>query len=347
VVQLDPDRPDPAAVGEAAEILRAGGLVAFATETVYGLGAIATDSAAVRRIFDAKGRPAFNPLIVHVDGVERARDCTIGWTNLADDLAARFWPGPLTLVLPRSPIIPDEVTAGRPTVAIRSPATNVSRALIGKLGAPLAAPSANRSNRLSPTRAEHVLADLDGRVDLILDTGPTSLGLESTVLDLTSSPPRILRPGPLNTREIESVLRDLRLIEDLGGVSAVTADSEAIPDVASPGMLPVHYAPRTPAIRLEITDDPAAIDWPPRAVLLIVGEPGPTRWPDSVPRIVLADPVLAARELYATLHELDARRLDAIFIAMPPHDAVWTAVRDRLVRATRPSFEKPPLDVQE
>ncbi|WP_165228848.1 L-threonylcarbamoyladenylate synthase [Aquisphaera insulae] len=339
MIRIDPDRPDPEIVAEAAAILRLGGLVAFATETVYGLGAVATEPAAVGRIFEAKGRPSFNPLIVHVDGVERARECAASWPDAADRLAARFWPGPLTLVLPRSARIPDEVTAGRSTVAIRSPATAVARALIAAVGLPLAAPSANRSNRISPTRAEHVLEELDGRVELILDSGPTRLGLESTVLDLTSSTPVILRPGPIGLAEIRSVLEQVPVVEAGEGSHS---DSPA-----SPGMLPVHYAPRTPAYRLEPGDGIPARSWTARSALLILGSHGAEQWPDSLPRIILSHPIAAARDLYATLRELDSRGLGAIFVAMPPAVAEWAAVRDRLLRATRPLVEQPPLDVDD
>ncbi len=188
VLQVDPQQPAPGALEDAAEVLFKKGLVAFATETVYGLGALATDAAAVERIYQAKGRPAFNPLIVHVDGISQARQCASDWPEAADRLAGMFWPGPLTLVLRRSSLIPDVVTAGRDTVALRVPLPLVARSLIAQVGQPLAAPSANRSNRLSPTRAEHVLADLGGLIELILDSGPTSFGLESTVVDLTCSP---------------------------------------------------------------------------------------------------------------------------------------------------------------
>ena len=206
VITLDPDEPDPAVLKLAASILKQGGLVAFATETVYGLGAVATNSEAVTRIFEAKGRPARNPVIVHVTGVAQARECVDDWPRAAETLAARFWPGPLTLVLKRSAIIPDVVTAGLDTVAVRVPVGKVALGLIERTEEPIAAPSANRSNRLSPTRALHVLADLDGRIDLIIDSGPTAVGLESTVIDLTTPIPRVLRPGPIAASELASAL---------------------------------------------------------------------------------------------------------------------------------------------
>ena len=213
VLQVDPEHPSPDAWDEAAHVLSQGGLVAFATETVYGLGAVATNESAVARIFEAKGRPSVNPLIVHVDGIGQARQCTATWSETAQLLAEHFWPGPLTMVLPRSALIPHIVTAGRETVGLRVPATTIAHGLIERVGQPLAAPSANRSNRVSPTCGEHVLADLDGRIDLILDSGPTTVGLESTVLDLTRSPLRILRPGPIGPRELEQCLGGLDYVE--------------------------------------------------------------------------------------------------------------------------------------
>ena len=197
VIPVDPDEPDAGALAEAADILRGGGLVAFATETVYGLGADATNPEAVARIFEAKGRPSFNPLIVHADSTAMARRLVAGWPDEAEVLARCFWPGPLTLVLPRSGIIPDVVTAGRETVGVRVPRPEVARRLIAAAVCPVAAPSANRSTGISPTLASHVLRDLDGKVDLILDSGQTAVGLESTVVDLTLRQPRVLRPGPV------------------------------------------------------------------------------------------------------------------------------------------------------
>ncbi len=201
-----PDAPDPDAIREAADVIRRGGLVAFATETVYGLAADATDPVAVARVFEAKGRPPTNPLIVHVDSVDAARPLAAEWPDLAERLAARFWPGPLTLVLAKTPAIPDEVTAGGPTVGLRVPRPAVARDLIARSGRPIAAPSANRSLRISPTTARHVAKDLAGRVDLILDSGPTTVGLESTVLDLAGPSPTVLRPGTITAQMLADVL---------------------------------------------------------------------------------------------------------------------------------------------
>ncbi len=197
VLRLDPARIDQTAIAEAAAILHSGGLVAFPTETVYGLGASALDADAVARIYAAKARPSCNPIIVHVPDVTAARGLTTSWPEAAERLAARFWPGPLTLVLPRSQAIPDIVTGGGPNVGLRVPAQPIAQALLQAANLPVAAPSANLATYISPTTAQHVLRGLGGRIDCLLDGGPTSAGIESTVLDLTTDPPRVLRPGPV------------------------------------------------------------------------------------------------------------------------------------------------------
>src|SRR4051794_39087740 len=210
VLALHAIPPDPADVAVAAAVLHRGGLVAFPTETVYGLGANALDAAAVARIFAAKGRPATNPLIVHVAAAEHVWSVAADWPAVAARLAERFWPGPLTLVLPKAAAVPDAVTAGGPTVAVRVPAHPVALALLRAAGVPLAAPSANRSTELSPTTAGHVLHGLGGRIDLVLDAGPTAGGIESTVLDVTTNPPRLLRPGLVTPAMIEAVIGPIR-----------------------------------------------------------------------------------------------------------------------------------------
>jgi L-threonylcarbamoyladenylate synthase len=327
-----PDAPDAAVIAEAAAMLGAGDLVAFATETVYGLGADATSEAAVRRIYEAKGRPAFNPLIVHAADAAGARACVGDWPETAEVLATTFWPGPLTLVLPRAAVIPDIVTAGRATVGVRVPRPAVARALIAAAGVPIAAPSANRSTGISPTLARHVADDLGDSVALILDSGPTSIGLESTVLDLTTREPRILRPGPITGVELMHALGGLR-VREADGDSAAADDAPH----ASPGQMAVHYAPRTEAIRFEpgtLADDHPALDG--TVGLLLVGP----HVPDTPPRpkhhrIVLARPVPAAARLYRALHDLDRLGLDRIVVVMPPDRPEWHAIRDRLRRATR------------
>src|SRR6185369_15840393 len=219
----------------AGELLRAGRLVAFPTETVYGLGANALDAEAVDRIFAAKGRPATSPLIVHVNSVEMAQSLVLEWPEAADKLAARFWPGPLTLVLRKQAVIPDRVTAGLDSVGLRMPAHPVALALIREAGIPLAAPSANRFTQLSPTTAAHVRTALGDAVDLILDGGPCTVGIESTVLALTGGMPQLLRPGMVTQAQIEEVI---------GPVVILTSTSKGVH--TSPGLHPQHYQPKTP-----------------------------------------------------------------------------------------------------
>jgi L-threonylcarbamoyladenylate synthase len=325
VQPIDPSNPETALLRAAAEIIRQGGLVAFPTETVYGLGANALDDAAVRRIFAAKGRPAVNPLIVHVDGESMVQAVTAIWPATAEALAGRFWPGPLTFVLQKTTAVPDVVTGGGPTVAVRMPAHPVALALIRAAGVPLAAPSANQSSKLSPTRAEHVLAGLGGRIDWILDGGPTASGIESTVLSLVEDVPVLLRPGPIAVSELERVIGPIRR----------HAMGQARGPLPSPGLLARHYAPQTP---LELHTDRAKLA--DRAHELIErGEPvacvtiGP--WRDG-PGIVI--PMLDsgseyAAKLYDVLHEMDTRGFSRILVEVPPNTDEWFAVRDRLMRA--------------
>ena len=321
MARLLPATPD--AVQEAARVLRAGGLVAFPTETVYGLGANALDADAVGKIFAAKGRPATNPLIVHIASPEDVEALTDGGAWLAMPLQAlieRFWPGPLTLVLPKRPVVPDGVTAGGPTVALRMPRHPVALALIRAAGAPLAAPSANRSEQLSPTRAEHVAQSLGDLVDLILDGGPTEVGLESTVLDLTERPPRLLRPGMVTVGEIEAVL----------GVTL--AQGPTTGPARSPGQRPRHYAPRTPLRVVSDVWGEAARAVVPVAVL--AHTPPPTSLPPHVHVALLPDtPSGYAARLYETLHEMDQWGVSLLLAQAVPETEAWLAVRDRLGRA--------------
>ncbi|MCE2725219.1 MAG: threonylcarbamoyl-AMP synthase [Planctomycetaceae bacterium] len=331
--------PPPAtaqALERAAAILRHGGLVAIPTETVYGLAADALDAEAVAGIFRAKGRPASNPLIVHVSDAAMARSLAASWPAAAAAIAARFWPGPVTVVVPRGPRIPDIVTAGGPTVALRCPDHRLARRLIETAGTPLAAPSANRSEAVSPTTAHHVLAGLGDRVALILDGGPCGQGIESTVVDCTTVPPRILRPGPLSRAAIEAVVG--------GSVEwLAAADSGTDHAVRSPGQQPRHYAPRTP---LELSAEAARrgaelLDSGSRVGLVTTAVDDPaTRALASRRELVVVpmpnDPAAYARLLYATLHALDQRALDRIVVATPPDTEAWQAVRDRLVRAATP-----------
>ncbi len=329
VVVVDPRDPDPAVIRRAAAILRGGGLVAFPTETVYGLGANALDPDAVSRIFAAKGRPSYNPLIVHVADEAAARRLTLAWPAAAARLAAAFWPGPLTLVLPKHPSIADVVTAGLPSTAVRVPAHPVARALILAADVPIAAPSANRSTELSPTRAAHVVESLGERIDLVLDGGPTDVGIESAVVDLTGPSPRLLRPGTIDP---------VRLAEVAGGLLTDLPEPTGDAPRSAPGMLDRHYAPRAKLVLYEAADaDRVAAELATlrrrglRTVHLVFA--GPDLPTDESHRFDPSDPALAARRLYDVLHGADARGADLILVERPPKTAAFAGVTDRLARA--------------
>jgi L-threonylcarbamoyladenylate synthase len=323
VLSVDPTAPDPDVIRRAADVIRAGGLVAFPTETVYGLGANALDAAAVERIFQAKGRPASNPVIVHLSGVSEIANVAAHWPETAARLAARFWPGPLTLVVPKADAVPSIVTAGGATVAVRCPDHPVARSLIRTAGVPIAAPSANRSTQLSPTRAEHVLGSLNGRIDVLLDGGPCSGGIESTVVDVTGELPRVLRPGLITMPMLESVCGRIETGATGGGVAR------------SPGQMVKHYSPRTPLVLAQCTKQ--AFHFLDEGVtagfrVLIVGFAVP-REPYPSYRTMSCEPEQYAAELYAVLHEIDGAGWDRVVIEMPPDTPEWAAVRDRLTRA--------------
>jgi L-threonylcarbamoyladenylate synthase len=328
IVPVDRDRPDLGAIDAAVAILRAGGLVAFPTETVYGLGADASNPDAVARIYEAKGRPSNNPLIVHGHDVNDVREAVSRWPTLAATLAQRFWPGPLTLVLPRAPNISDAITGGRETVGVRIPDGSVAQSLLQRFGGLIAAPSANRSTGVSPTRAEHVLKDLAGRIDMILDAGPTPVGIESTVLDLSGDAPRILRPGAITARQLGCMP-----VEEIETSTIAMNDSEAM---SSPGQMEVHYAPRA-IVRLLDPQDKGTPPWPAagRYGLIVAGHEFPGDSFSPTVRLDWDDPAVAARELYATLHEWDDEGIEAIYVVLPPNVDAWRAVRDRLWRASR------------
>ena len=309
--------------------LRAGGLVAFPTETVYGLGADATDPAAVAKIFAAKGRPSTNPLIVHVADLETARRYAAEWNDAAQTLAAVWWPGPLAIVLRKNPAIVDAATAGRDTVALRVPDHPLALRLLRDFGGPVAAPSANKSNHVSPTTAHHVHDEFGDAVDVVLDGGPCSVGIESTVVDLTGKRPVILRPGGVPRRKVEAIV---------GPVDVFAGATDPSDAAASPGQHATHYAPRTPAIRFETSQRglirPNAPDGTPNGVVVVgtmtdsIKKWGPIV---AMPR----EPGLYAHHFYAVLREVDAMGLREIFIEVPPARPEWEAVRDRIVRATR------------
>ena len=315
---------DPENVARAGALLRAGGIVAFPTETVYGLGADAFDAAAVARIFEAKGRPVFDPLIVHVSDDAMLARVVPSVPELARRLAERFWPGPLTLVLEKRDAVPAIVTAGLPTVGVRCPAHPVAQALIEAAGVPLAAPSANRFGAISPTRAEHVEAQLGERVDTILDGGPTELGVESTIVLLAGERPALLRHGALPVEEIEAVTGPL-----LDATRAGEA-RDAVP--LAPGQSASHYAPRTP-LRVVLADS-VPLEERARAGLLAFRAPAAEPGYAAV-RVLAADGDLrrAAAVLFEALHELDALGLERIDAEQVPETGIGRAIADRLRRA--------------
>lgn len=319
VLPASADANDPAII-RAATLLRAGELVAFPTETVYGLGANALGASAVARIFLAKGRPSHNPLIVHVGDLAAARDLVIEWTPMAEKLATRFWPGPLSIVLRKQSRIPALVTAGLETVALRVPAHPVALALLRATGLPIAAPSANRSEAVSPTTAQHVAEGLGDRIPLILDGGATAVGIESTVIDLTGASPRLLRPGMVSAAEIEEMLGVA-----LGSSATMVGDAPR----ASPGQLERHYAPSAPVQLYDVraTDSSATTG----AIVLHPGSGAGSR-EIQLPH----DPAGYARGLYAALHTLDAAGVTHILIERPPLLPSWDAIHDRLRRASHP-----------
>jgi L-threonylcarbamoyladenylate synthase len=329
---LPTDTPDrfAAAVNEAATCLRAGGLVAIPTETVYGLAANAFDADAVARIFAAKGRPAHNPIIVHVASLDLARQCTSIWPDTAERLATAFWPGPLTLVLKRSGLIPDVVTAGGGTVGLRWPRHPFAQALIRACGFPLAAPSANASNRLSPTCAEHVRKQLGRRIPLIVDGGPSPVGIESTVVDTTTTPPHLLRPGGLHRPALEAVIGPL--------ARANPTDVSGARTLRSPGQLPRHYAPHARLFVWSWTDDEdlrqrlaaAAVNAGSCHVVTYSRHPA---FPLGGVHPIPANAEAFARVLYAELHRCDDAGARSIVVETPPAGPEWQAIADRLQRA--------------
>lgn len=328
-----------AAVLRAVELLGAGEVVALPTETVYGLAANALDPDAVAKIFEIKGRPAHNPIIVHVASTAMARSCVSEWPDSADRIVRSFWPGPLTIVLPRAPSIPDVVTAGGATVGVRWSSHPFLQAVIDACGFPLAAPSANPSNRLSPTTAEHVRRSLGDRLRLIVDGGPSQVGIESTVLDLSRAVPRVLRPGTIHEESLAAALGE-------GGWQPASPPQveEAAPRAAatlrSPGLLRKHYSPKAP-LRVLAWRDAAEL----RRQLLDAGLLPGDAWVlahTNVPSaegfaglgVIPHEPDALARALYAELHRLDEMGARLIVIEAVPEAPEWRGIRDRLARAS-------------
>jgi L-threonylcarbamoyladenylate synthase len=340
------------AIAQAAKIIRQGGLVALPTETVYGLGANALDAAAVARIFSAKGRPAWDPVIVHIAGPPTANSLlntlVTDVPERARELISAFWPGPLTLLLQRSGSVPDIVTAGRPLVGIRMPTHPVAVRLIGEAAVPVAAPSANLFGHISPTSADHVLDDLDGRIDAVLDAGPTEHGVESTVLDPNQSPMMIYRPGAITAEQICKVGGPVRHYQS-DDASPISSDGVA-GALPSPGAGIRHYAPRAKLILIDAPfeslgeliaaevrrhsgSDPVGVLLPaeisPSDIAADGGNVIVCRWGSW------KMPADLAGRLYSILRDLDKRGCSTILCPMPPPEGVGLAIRDRLSKAAR------------
>ena len=352
VLATPPEDIPPDAIALAADLLRAGEVVAFPTETVYGLGADATNTTAIQRIFAAKERPLTDPLIVHLADVAQLSEVVSAIPPAVAQLAERFWPGPLTLVLPRNARIPALVAAGGATVGVRVPAHPVALALLRAANLPVAAPSANRFMHTSPTTAAHVLADLDGRIACVLDGGPTTVGVESTVVDLTTSPPRLLRPGGATLEDLRAILPDIIVPGSPESVESASERASAEPTHA-PGQMARHYAPRT---RLIVFDAPEATGAAAQGALLAAllaeavaararGERVGALAADEeaatlenvgvqVARLgPLGDLAAISRRLYAALRELDAAGLDVLLAHSFGRHGLGLALEDRLRRA--------------
>jgi L-threonylcarbamoyladenylate synthase len=347
VIPVDPHHPQPERLRPAADLLIQGEVVAFPTETVYGLGANALDPAAVAKIFAAKGRPASNPLIVHIHSLAQLAQIAVDLPDLVWTCAERFWPGPLTLVLPKAPAIPLSVTAGGQTVAVRMPNHPVAHLLLALADRPVVAPSANLFTRPSPTTAQHVLADLAGRIPLIVDGGPTPIGVESTVLDLTRSQPTILRAGGLPQEAIAQILPQVLYTPRYHGLDhGLGGDDAPLP---SPGMMVKHYAPGVP-LHLFDGGDAQERMWQgarqfltagQRVGMMIVDEDMTQagEWTGHANLVVAslgsqAEPEQVAQRLFAAMRSLEQAGVDCILARTLPREGVGQAVWDRLLRAT-------------
>jgi L-threonylcarbamoyladenylate synthase len=319
-----------AAVNRAAKLLSAGDVVALPTETVYGLAANALDENAVAKIFQIKGRPSHNPIIVHVSGIEMARSCVLKWTELAGKFSKAFWPGPLTLVLPRAEKIPAIVTAGGATVGVRWPSHPFIQAVIRECGFPLAAPSANLSNRISPTNAEHVRAQLGGKISLIVDGGQSQVGIESTVLDLSADLAEILRPGMIHVESLAAVS---------GGESGDRRRAAGGAAFRSPGLFPKHYSPKAKLLVLKWNDDDdlktqlVTRHLSPVNCFVIAHTIIPAGFGAEKVSVIPHDAEAFARALYAELHRCDEAGTELIVVEAPPDTPEWSGIADRLRRA--------------
>lgn len=326
------------AVQRAADCLRAGDVIALPTETVYGLAANALDARAVGHIYEVKGRPAHNPIIVHVADLDGARRCVREWPAAAESLARAFWPGPLTLVLPKAIVIPEIVTAGGDTVGVRWPSHPFIQAVIRACGFPLAAPSANPSNQISPTTAEHVRKKLGGKIRLIVDGGHSQVGIESTVLDLTASPPRVLRPGMIHEESLVAAMPDCGCQIPDTGIRHPESGIQ-LGALRSPGMLKKHYAPKARLLILSWRDEQDLRQQLARHGIsgtgchVIAHARIPVGGGFGGVSVIPHDPEAFARALYAELHRCDEAGAECIVVEAPPATPEWRGIADRLQRA--------------
>ena len=317
---------DAASINEAADRLRVGEVVVIPTETVYGLGASTLDERALSKVFSLKDRPPNNPLIAHVLDGAHASTVVSGWDEQCQQLAEVFWPGPLTMILNRRPEVPAIASGGRNTLAVRSPSHPVARAVLTAFGGPISAPSANRSNRISPTLASHVIDDYRGVEAanglLVLDGGACDFGIESTVLDMTTTVPTILRPGSITQSAIANVI---------GSIESTQAGAQT----HSPGTSGRHYAPRTPMCLLEYSELEAELQSTNRsnAIIIFTQKPNASR-PDDTIYTLPDDPITCGGMLYSTLREIDKLDVDRILVERPPNGSEWDAVRDRFQRGS-------------
>jgi L-threonylcarbamoyladenylate synthase len=328
LIKVNHLEPESAIIAEAAEVLKRGGLVAFPTETVYGLGADALNAEAVARIFQVKGRPTDVPVIVHIAEPIQLSGLTEGISPIAKLLMEKFWPGPLTLLFPKSDLLPDIVTAGQATVAVRMPKNQVALALIKTFGSPIAAPSANLSGRPSGTTAYHVLEDFDGKVDLILDAGPVELGVESTVLDLSTQPPMILRPGAITVGQLKPFIGEV-----------VLGDEELLRRLPSTGYQ--HYSPRAEVILIEAGESAKIKLWleqyyqSGKRVGLITRQSSFSAEPGTIVKVMPQKLEEYAQLIFAALRELDQAGVEAIIVEGVEESGLGITIMDRLRKAAQ------------
>lgn len=338
IIKLDRDNIDLDKVRHAAEVLKGGGLVAFPTETVYGLGANALDRTAVRKIFEAKGRPSDNPLIVHISDKHEVSRLVRDLPPDASRLMDMFWPGPLTLVVQKSCVVPREVTGGLDTVAIRMPSHPVALALIKESGLPVVAPSSNASGRPSPTEAKHVIEDLSGKIDVIIDAGSSAIGLESTVLDITADPPVILRPGGITPVQLEEVLGKVDMSP------ALTSEQMKTIKPKSPGMKYTHYAPKASMVIVEgelskVVDKINELVNEYREKGMSIGVLATEQTKNLYPAVKVIsmgnreNPETIAANLFRALREFDERNVQLILAEAVDNEGIGLAVMNRITRA--------------